>query len=77
MTNETLSFEVTPEEQARIQQWLAETDTRLTKEEVSTYQGAIGGRLTYRFTDTSLGRVFTVHDSVTNEELDLTNYDAW
>ena len=41
------------------------------------YTGAIGGGLTYSFTPTSLGIVVTVEESLTNEKLDLTDFDSW
>lgn len=41
------------------------------------YAGAIGGELTYSFTPTSLGTVVKVTNGLTNETLDLTDYDSW
>ena len=41
------------------------------------YTGAIGGGVTYMLTDTSLGTIIKVKHAITNEELDLTNYDEW
>lgn len=73
----TVSFQVTPEEQEQIQRWLAEADAKLKAAGGSTYSGAIGGRLTYQFTDTNLGRILKVKDSLTNEELDVTDYASW
>jgi len=38
--------------------------------------GAIGGRITYAFTPTSLG-VVTIVKCACGEKLDLTDYDCW
>lgn len=38
---------------------------------------AIGGRFTYSFTPTGIGEVVKVKDWITNEEIDLTDYDSW
>lgn len=36
--------------------------------------GAIGGEYTYSFTPTSLGTIIKVHNEMTKQELDLTEY---
>jgi hypothetical protein len=41
------------------------------------YYGVSGGALTYNFTPNGLGTVFNVYHAVTNEVLDLTDYDSW
>jgi hypothetical protein len=41
------------------------------------YYGTIGGGLTYSFTPTSVGMIIIVKESVTGEELNLTDYDSW
>lgn len=41
------------------------------------YTGACGGRYTYSFTPTSLGCVTKVKDSITKEEIDLSDYEDW
>ena len=41
------------------------------------YCGAIGGRITYSFTPTSIGTIVKIKDSVTGKELDLTDYYTW
>lgn len=41
------------------------------------YTGAIGGGLTYCFSPTGLGIVTKVQYSLTDEEIDLTDYDEW
>lgn len=78
-----MKFEITPEEQAKIDVWAAEQTKKflaqndMTIEDKSFLGGAIGGRLTYKFTPTSLGVAIAVHDALTNEELDLTDYASW
>lgn len=41
------------------------------------YHGAIGGAYTYSFTPTSLGCVVKVRNSMTGDEIDVTDYEAW
>lgn len=41
------------------------------------YAGAIGGIYTFKFTATGLGVVAKVHCGLTEEELDLTDYENW
>ena len=41
------------------------------------YTGAIGGQFTFMITQTSLGPTLIVKDAITNEELNLTDYDMW
>lgn len=48
----------------------------LLRREIPNY-GAVGGALTYHFTPTAIGTVFTVSHAVTKEALDLTDYDSW
>lgn len=40
------------------------------------YSGAVGGDITYSFTPTSLGTIFTVTHS-SGAKLDLTTYEDW
>ena len=42
-----------------------------------SYTGANGGRFTFSFTPTNLGLVRKITDAITNEILDLTDYDGW
>ena len=49
----------------------------LTQDGKYPYSGAIGGDLTYSFTNTSLGTIITVTDKFTGEKLDVTDYDIW
>ena len=41
------------------------------------YYGAIGGGVTYSFTPTSIGVIVQITETITKEELDLTDYDTW
>lgn len=41
------------------------------------YAGAVGGVLTYSFTMTSLGESVVVKNNLTNQEIDLTDYENW
>jgi hypothetical protein len=41
------------------------------------YTGAIGGSVTYMFTPTSIGLVTKVKYGLTDEIIDLTDYDSW
>ena len=43
----------------------------------NTYQGAIGGRFVFEFSDTDLGQTQHVRDQCTGEKLDLTDYSDW
>lgn len=82
-----LLFEITGEEQARIDSWFIESvnDYIKPKNQAKTVEeawalipsGAIGGNISYHFTRTSLGVIKVVKESVTGQELDLTDYDSW
>lgn len=41
------------------------------------YYGACGGGYSYIFTPTSLGMGISVMNTLTGDEINLTNYDAW
>ena len=41
------------------------------------YGGAIGGDLTYSFTPTNIGVVVKITHGLTNETLDISDYDNW
>lgn len=55
--------------------WLLEHDKKC-KYAHSENCGAIGGRLTYKFTPTSLGIITTV-DCVCGDKCELTDFDNW
>lgn len=68
----TTNFSLSDEDFAKVSTWLAGL-----KEKKPRHCGAIGGAITYSFTPTSLGTIVKLHDSVTGEELDLTDYLSW
>ncbi len=39
--------------------------------------GAIGGRFTYLFTPTNLGTIIIVLDNLSQDTIDITDYDNW
>lgn len=41
------------------------------------YEGAIGGSLTYHVTPTSMGVIIKASHSMTDNEIDLTEYEDW
>lgn len=62
-------FTLTDEQATKIQQWIA-GHPRL-------YSGAVGGRYQYIFTPTSIGVCVEVRDQMTQESLNVTDYDSW
>lgn len=62
-------FKLRPEQEEKLVKW------KEARKEV--YTGVSGGRYTYVFTPTSLGCIVSVLDNVTNDKLDLTDYDLW
>jgi hypothetical protein len=84
-------FNVTPEENGKILNWLYNVVYPSLKREgvpmmrladgYSTvevpYTGAIGGNVVYSFTPTSLGVILTVKETLSGLELDLTDYDSF
>lgn len=64
-----MKFSLSDKEFALFQEWeknLPEAPT-----------GAIGGRITFMFTPTSIGVVVKAKDTITNLEIDLTDYLEW
>jgi hypothetical protein len=45
--------------------------------EESPNYGSIGGGMKFSFIPTSIGTIVTVKESITGEEIDLTDYDNW
>jgi hypothetical protein len=66
------TFTITDEQEKKIEEWL-----ETLKPLMNTYSGPIGGRLSYRFTPTSLGIAVYVKDCMSDQELNLTDYDSW
>ena len=61
--------ELSPKQESKLIDWQAKLPQK--------YTGAVGGRYTYSFTPTSLGVITKVSDAITNEVLDLTEYEGW
>lgn len=59
-------------ENEKLQKWLEEMHSKFGEK----YYGAIGGAITYSFTPTGLGVVFTAKH-VDGGEIDLTEYGDW
>jgi len=62
-------FALTKEQSEKLNEWAKALKNGPT--------GAIGGRFTYSFTPTSLGTIVKVKCGLTNEEVDLTDYQDW
>lgn len=60
-----------PEQLEKLETWVF--DHNLS----NTYSGAIGGRYTFSFTPTSLGLITKVRDNISEQEIDLTDYENW
>jgi hypothetical protein len=83
------TFIVSVAQQKKIDAWFADVQKRLITEGKATtdpwggddgdcvYYGAIGGGLTYTFHGTSLGTVLVVKESISGEEIDVTDYESW
>lgn len=41
------------------------------------YDGAIGGRYTFSFTPVGVGLIIKVSNGLTEDTIDLTDYDSW
>lgn len=65
------TFDFTAEQQRKI------VDFMSLKSSDNAYEGAIGGRFTYSFTPTGLGCVIKIRDNITEEELDVSDYEMW
>lgn len=65
-----VKFELTDEQHSTAMKWGYDHECPIS------YEGAIGGKLTFTFTDTSLGTVEKVVCSC-GEEHNLTDFDLW
>jgi hypothetical protein len=71
-------FQLDADEVGRIMAWQEEQDRILVRLGKDLNEvGASGGRFTYSFTPTSLGVVVTVEDHLTNNKVDVTDYESW
>lgn len=64
-----MKFKLETEELKKLNEWI--------KKLPKASSGAIGGRLTYSFTPTSLGMVIKVTDEISKQTIDLSDYDRW
>ena len=65
---------LTEKQMKKLGEWKAEQEDILGKDSCET---AIGGAITYSFTPTNLGTVIKVRNDLTENEIDLTNYEDW
>jgi hypothetical protein len=86
-----VSFELTTDQIARLNTWLVEVNKRAAVKQAGTglgkllmkgktplpHYGAIGGGVTFSFTETGVGVGCTVKESITGEEIDLSDYENW
>lgn len=70
-------FQLDDAQIAAFEAWIGNNDQALAAEGKRMDGGAIGGRFTFAFTNTSLGTVVKVTDCLTKTELDLSDYENW
>jgi hypothetical protein len=69
-----------PKQLALIKKFQSEQDRKVAVLQNNKYgpnYGASDGGYSYIFTPTGLGCVVHVRNNITNEELDITDYDKW
>lgn len=74
-----MKFSLTEEQQKELNGWMKEQDQKVAEKQNrdEAYYGAIGGAYTYSFIPTNVGLGVSVRNCLTNETIDLTDYDAW
>jgi len=75
-------FNLNTQQYAKLNKWKqVQTEKAMKLQEVSGSSelnaGAIGGVYTYSFTPTSLGTVVKITNGLTNDVLDLSDYEDW
>lgn len=74
-------FSLTHEQELKLNPWIEEQDKKSAEKQRRPdghpNYGAIGGAYTYSFTPASIGMIVKVQNSVTNETIDLSDYDDW
>lgn len=74
-------FTLTKDQQSKLSIWKSDQDKKIAemqkRPEEGPYYGASGGAYTYSFTPTTLGCCKVVTNSVTNESIDLSDYENW
>lgn len=63
----------------KLRTWQAEQDAKVAamQKNRKPYYGAAGGEYVYTYCPTTIGVVVKVRNDVTNEEIDLSDYDNW
>lgn len=71
-----IHFSLTEEQTERFHKWADRQDVKVAQLQKSKYPqyGAIGGGFRFSFTPTSIGMIITVENSVTKDELDLSEF---
>jgi len=88
-----LTFTITDREQQQIDKWLETLKPQIIEKQKQTfsstgyatltnngtepYYGPINGGITFMFIPTGIGTIKIVKEALTNEELDLTNYNLF
>jgi hypothetical protein len=86
-----VSFELSADQVALLNTWLVEVNKRAAEKQAGTglgkllmkgntplpHYGAIGGGITFSFTETGIGVACKAKESITGEEIDLSNYEDW
>ena len=77
--NSEISFKITSEQRKKLKSWIDEQDRLvcLKQNRSCPNYGSCGGAYTYSFTPTSIGLVIKVKNGITNNTIDLTDYDNW
>jgi hypothetical protein len=82
-------FKIDDLQWAKIKEWKAEQNAKVKARQekdpqfvedhggMLPYYGASGGAYTYSFTPTTIGCVVKVKNSVTGDELDVSDYGSW
>jgi hypothetical protein len=71
MSEKNLSWGISEEQSEQLSAWIKK------HRHPKKYKGAIGGHITYSFTDTSLGTVMSVKCATCEGKLDFSDYDKW
>jgi hypothetical protein len=70
-----------PTDVEKIKAWCDEQDKKVAQKQNrpdgQAYYGAIGGAYTYMYTPTGLGLIVKIKNNLTEEILDLTDYENW
>ena len=74
-----MTLQMTASQAEKFQIWSEEQDKKVAEKQGNeqAYYGATGGAYTYMYTPTSLGMCLVVRNNITEEEINLTNYEDW